>query len=839
MNPTHEHINPRIMKNYSRFVTTLAIILTLSIGLKAQCSLQCNQQVMIEMGQTGETILNIGDLIQIDETACPNQDLSITINGIGLTTSVTVNSQIPANLAEGFYAFDITVSGTGESCQGSFIISDSTPCIDTLFLDIGDAIGIDQIEVPVTALNAMQITSMQYTHVYDGTILVFNDVIPGALTNLSASANFFEINPGRLNFSWFDTGGGTNPATFNNNTVLYTLVFDLVANGSSTITIDPNEPSIMQEVINQNFEEVCLNYGEGNITGNGGFINGSILRNDLLDCSGNNTVPMHDWIVELSNTTNQYIVNTKSDGSYSRVVAPGDYTVTAYPSNHLWNICNNDINASVPTVGSEATIDFSASATISCPLLTIGVSTPFVRRCFENTYTINLCNTGTVVEEDVYVEIELQDNLNFLSSSWSDFNINGQLITFNVGEMDLGCINIYFQAEASCESELGESHCVYAEVFPQTRCGEALQNYDGPIIEVSGYCDGDSARFVIENTGVQDMILTSDFIVVEDDVMTQEEPFILDALSSTEVALPANGSTYRVTALQDPAFPLWAESTFGLEGCGTDTNGTFSTGFINDFSSGDYFSYTDIDCQENIGSYDPNDKTVYPEGYGEENLVKNNQTLDYKIRFQNTGTDTAFLVVVVDTLSELLDITTLKRTAASHPYTLSVEDRALKFRFENILLPDSTTNEVASHGFISFKVDMIADLADDSLIENNADIYFDFNDPIRTNTETLKIGSDFIEDITLNTEDKNIELLDLNLSPNPTRADGIIAFKGLEDYTEISMGVFDVAGKEIIVGKLDDFKFDLSTTSIKSGAYYIRLMSSDATLLYGGKLIIQ
>ena len=263
-----------------------------------------------------------------------------------------------------------------------------------------------------------------------------------------------------------------------------------------------------------------------------------------------------------------------------------------------------------------------------------------------------------------------------------------------------------------------------------------------------------------------------------------------------------------------------------------------SVGFINDFASGDYSSFIDIDCQENIGSYDPNDKTVYPEGYGNENFIKNNQSLDYKIRFQNTGTDTAFLVVVVDTISEYLDLSTLQRTAASHPYTMSINERALTFRFENILLPDSTTNEVASHGFVNFKIDMMPDLADDILIENNADIYFDFNEPIRTNTETLRIGSDFIAE-DLSNIDNEIELLDLEFNPNPSTPNSVISFKGLENYTDISMGVFDVTGKQIIVGKLVDFKFDLSQTSIKPGAYYIRIMSSDAALLYSGKLIVQ
>jgi len=838
MIPYHEHINPRIMKNYSRFVTTLAILFTLTIGLKAQCSLECND-VVINISAQGEYIINISDLIQIDEISCPNETLTFEIVGTQNPQTVTTSTSFPVNLTPGTYAYTLSIPATGESCQGTFLITEDIPCVDTLFLDIGDAVGIDQVEIPITALNAMQIASMQYTFVYDGNILAFNEVIPGAIDDIDAAGNFFEIEPGRLNFSWFDNAGGTDPAIFNNNTVIYTLVFDVLLNGNTSITIDPNEPSIQQEVLNENLEEVCLNYGAGNITVNGALITGSIQNNDLLDCSGNNNAGKSDWIVEIFNTDNQYFVNTNAIGDYTKVVLPGDYTVRAYPYNGLWDFCENDLTVNVPSIGSEATADFTTNAVEYCPAMAVNVSTPFVRRCFENTYTITVCNNGTLSAEDAYVEVELQENLAFINSGWNDYTINGQIITFNIGDVAINeCVNIQFLALASCDAELGDSHCVYAQVFPQSRCGQAIPNYEGPIIEVGGICDGDSLRFTISNTGIEDMLFSSEFIVVEDDVMTQEQPFILDALTSTDVVLPANGSTYRVTALQDMGFPLWSEASFGIEGCGTDMSGMSTVGFINDFASGDYSSFIDIDCQENIGSYDPNDKTVYPEGYGDENYIKNNQSLDYKIRFQNTGTDTAFLVVVVDTISEHLDLSTLQRTASSHPHTMTIQDRAITFRFDNILLPDSTTNEVASHGFVNFKINMMPDLADDILIENNADIYFDFNDPIRTNTETLRIGSDFIDENLSNIND-DVYLLDLELTPNPARTNTTLEFKGLENYTDISMGVFDVTGKQVIVGKLVDFKFDLSRTSIKPGAYYIRIMSSDAALLYGGKLIVQ
>jgi hypothetical protein len=107
------------------------------------------------------------------------------------------------------------------------------------------------------------------------------------------------------------------------------------------------------------------------------------------------------------------------------------------------------------------------------------------------------------------------------------------------------------------------------------------------------------------------------------------------------------------------------------------------------------------------------------------------------IRFQNTGTDVAYKVVVVDTLSEHLDISTLRVGAVSHPYTMQVSGKGrpvLTFTFKDINLPDSTADEPRSHGRIQFTIRPKADLPEKTRVENFADIFFDYNEPVRTNT---------------------------------------------------------------------------------------------------------
>jgi uncharacterized repeat protein (TIGR01451 family) len=154
---------------------------------------------------------------------------------------------------------------------------------------------------------------------------------------------------------------------------------------------------------------------------------------------------------------------------------------------------------------------------------------------------------------------------------------------------------------------------------------------------------------------------------------------------------------------------------------------------------------SDEQCGPVLASCDPNDKTAIPTGITADNIIRANQPLDYKIRFQNTGNDTAFKVVIVDTLSNLLNAQTLEAGASSHPYRLEIyPGNILHFVFDPIALPDSNVNEVESHGFVNFRIQQQPDLPDGTVIENQVAIYFDKNEPVFTNIAFHTIGYPFI-----------------------------------------------------------------------------------------------
>ncbi|MBK8347035.1 MAG: T9SS type A sorting domain-containing protein [Saprospiraceae bacterium] len=132
-------------------------------------------------------------------------------------------------------------------------------------------------------------------------------------------------------------------------------------------------------------------------------------------------------------------------------------------------------------------------------------------------------------------------------------------------------------------------------------------------------------------------------------------------------------------------------------------------------------------------SYDPNDKRSWPDRIGNENYTLKSEKLDYTIRFQNNGNDTAYYVRIVDVLDNGVDKHSLFIKASSHQVETFMIGDTLNFVFDNIFLPDSTTNFRASQGYISFSLSSKKDIVTGSVITNKASIYFDKNLPIITN----------------------------------------------------------------------------------------------------------
>jgi uncharacterized repeat protein (TIGR01451 family) len=210
-------------------------------------------------------------------------------------------------------------------------------------------------------------------------------------------------------------------------------------------------------------------------------------------------------------------------------------------------------------------------------------------------------------------------------------------------------------------------------------------------------------------------------------------------------------------------------------------------------------------CFTVVNSYDPNDKQVYPNG----NIQVGTKWLTYTIRFQNTGTAPAENITITDTLDGNLQIPTFSYLGSSHqPYT-QVLGNVVKFIFANINLPDSTNDEPNSYGYVQYRIKLKDNLPIGSSIENTAAIFFDFNQPVITNTT--------LNSLVLPTAIPEYFSPEVNIFPNP--ANNIIRINSSSLIEAIK--IYDIQGRCVFSKKVDTDEMYLDVSVISSGAYQV------------------
>ncbi|MCP4442995.1 MAG: T9SS type A sorting domain-containing protein [Aureispira sp.] len=534
---------------------------------------------------------------------------------------------------------------------------------------------------------------------------------------------------------------------------------------------------------------------------------------------------------------------TDTLGNYSMTLDTGTYQVQVIPSTAIWTSCQGIQTVNL-LANNTAIVDFPMQTTTYCPWMQVDISTGVLTRCFPAVYNVQYCNLGTSAAVGSYVEVTIDSGLIVDSTSIPIASQTGNTYTFNLGTVNYNdCGSFYIYTRVGCDStvSLGQTHCVEAHIYPDVAC-TSNPLYSGTDINLSASCDGDSVSFEIENTGTA-MSNPLSYRLIANDILASVGSFQLGMGASQELQYPTTGATYRLEADQAPYHPWSTIASATVEGC---FSGPFQTGLVNIFSLNDAAPYVSIDCQENVGAYDPNDKQAYPEGYGNLYYIKQNEDLEYKIRFQNTGTAPAQNVVIRDTLSSYLDITTVQPGASSHPYTWQLlgED-VIEYRFTNIMLPDSNSNEPASHGFIKFKLKQQVDNPLGMVIYNDAAIYFDYNAPIITNETFHTIGDNFVAMVITGTEEVLIEDVEVKVYPNPFTAQATLEVEG-GDYQSLELTIYDITGREVAqyqtgIGK--DAMHSVSTIQIQrnnlpQGVYIYRLQGDDI-LINTGKIIIK
>jgi uncharacterized repeat protein (TIGR01451 family) len=560
-------------------------------------------------------------------------------------------------------------------------------------------------------------------------------------------------------------------------------------------------------------------------------------QNCLVDTFENG---LQNKVLRASSTPeNTFYALSNQEGFYEIEVDTGIYTVTLTDIPYF-EVCDNQLVVDLNLEPINLKIDFPANKIAICPFLEVNIAAPFLRRCFGNRYYIQYCNTGTAAAPNTQVTVNLSEDVAYTGSSIPGQNIGGNTWQFPIGAVEEGeCGAFTLDFLVICDSTvLGQSICATAHITPDSICTPPNTDWSGAQVVVDGVCEGDSVRFSIRNIGLGNMTAAQDFIVIEDNIILREGNFNLSPLDSLIIRTPANGSTWRLEAGQEPTFPVATMPSVSVEGCGQNLGGLFSLGFVTQFGEDDGNPFFSRNCEEIVGSYDPNDKSAQPKGVADAHFILPNTPIEYQIRFQNTGTDTAFTVIIRDTLSDWMERTSFEPGPSSHPYQVAMQGHGiLKFTFDNIRLPDSLVNEATSHGFVRYRITPKNETPLGSVVENRAGIYFDFNAPVMTNTVFHTVDTGFLERMLQ--EVKTQEVIDnqqfIRVSPNPIRAGAYLFFEKI-DLEENWFSLHNALGKTVFQTKFSGDKIRLPE-GLAEGNYFFEIRNKMGDFWHGRVLI--
>lgn len=589
---------------------------------------------------------------------------------------------------------------------------------------------------------------------------------------------------------------------------------------------------------------------EGNVLSN--FIEGHVFYDTEADCPGTTLpdftdIPLEGWLVKVKGENNTYFGTTDEDGFYSILVDTGSYNVSVLPANSYWEPCIPQVNLPPITEFYEHdTVNFPVLPVINCPYLEVDLSSDFqsYTDCDKAVYNVKYGNKGTISAEDAYIEVILDEDLTYDSASVTPDQILDNVLRFDLGTIaSLDKDDFFIYTTVSCDVLDFQAGSVTAHIYPDTLCLMAGPDWDGSSIIVSGICEADSIRFDILNIG--DPVMDSlQYIIVEDQVMFLQDKFATNMLTKR---VPANGSTYRIIVEQSMGHPGNNYPTVAVEGCVTNEEDDYSTGYVAQFPENDQDPFISIDVQEviqdTVGSAGPVEMRGYPKGYNE-NLIAANTDINYLISFRNVGTDTIKRVVIRDTLSSKLDIESIVPGASSHPYDFEIYDNGiLKITLSDIqLLPGGSAEEASTYGFVKFRIAQKPDNPVGTKINNSAAVFLDYDAPVQTNNVSHEVGwldlSNFFEDVVITSDNETyVPGLEIKIYPNPFVEATIFELIGKE-YKTVDITIFDLNGRLIRRDRFRGNQFHFYRNLLPQGLFIYKL-ETEGQLIDSGKIMVR
>jgi uncharacterized repeat protein (TIGR01451 family) len=575
-------------------------------------------------------------------------------------------------------------------------------------------------------------------------------------------------------------------------------------------------------------------------------IKGNVFADFNLDCDKDTISEIGIRNILINNIhTNENII-TNNNGDYYITT----YTDTlglslAYLPTYLINTCFSSDSIYIyfdSTSSSDSSgIDIPLESDM-CYNLFVYVNQSVVNRlCFYSIFNIDFSNQGFDTARSSFIIIEIDTAVFDSINSVYPYTLSGDTIRFDLGDIAPFEYNtISFTAHVKCSATTGTSACTRAYIYPLSNCPPPIVDYDSSDIEVMTRCSNDTVHVEVKNrVGAQDMTSPGRIVAIEDEIIQQAEPFILNAGLSVNYDYYVNPDrTLTIKVEQSPNHPTRPIIILHDELCALTAPIKLNS-VINHFSRYDDANEYEEVCTRIIGSYDPNIKSVVPQGFTSQHYTDSNQILEYRIDFQNTGLDTARRVVIVDTLSQWLNVNTFVPLVASHTYTTQIiGSNIIHFIFDPIALPDSNVSVPNSQGYVTFKIRPKFNTPKGTVINNFAEIFFDFNAPIRTNTVFNTIYDTVLVrlGLGLNEPKENLEAHIL-VFPNPTVDKFFVKLDN--DILGAQIKLLDINGREVYqMNNVNGREIEMKANNLTQGIYFIQIYDKNK-LIGRSKIIVQ
>ncbi len=463
-----------------------------------------------------------------------------------------------------------------------------------------------------------------------------------------------------------------------------------------------------------------------------------------------------------------YYAMSDSAGNYVIYLDSGGYSVSSFSPDLIWDIsCQQTYNiVFVNRTDSSFNNNFNFVANYYCPKLWNAISTVGTRKCSYSTFTVDYCNLGMLPQDSVWIEVDFGPHLLPNTSTLPWYANNGSKYYFAVGTLDFReCGQFNVSALVDCQATFGSSCCVTSRILPDTSCIQPDSSFDYRQVLLIGECLGDSLRFTIKNTHPSAYYQEGLYYLYENNVLIHIDTFRVASGDSILIHYPSNGNTIRLHLfyMRFPNTNMFEGAEVTIEGCGANP----VYGQVGQFSNNTgQLNFSEV-CSVINASLDPNDKGVSPIGLGSNHLTSRSDELEYTIRFQNAGNAPAYTVMIRDTLSDKLDITSFRNGQSSHPCSFNMYGSGIaEWVFNDIVLPDSSTNEPDSHGYVTFRINQKAGNLPGSVISNTAQIYFDFNEPVITNTTENIICDTVVSDFSYLDNGGQVQFINASTNAN-------------------------------------------------------------------------